>query len=271
MILNAPAKINIGLHILRKRSDGFHDLESLMYPLPFADLIEIRQTEEAGIRFSSSGIHVPGKLEENLCMKACSLFQAFTGQKLNLSIHLHKQIPIGAGLGGGSSNAAAVLRALNSLTGDKLGIDELASLAAQLGSDCPLFIFENAMHASGRGEILKSAALTLRGYYLVLCNPGIMIPTAEAYSRVIPFSDRQSLENELKRTVSEWKDHVVNDFELSIFPIHPEIKRIKRDLYEAGAMYASMSGSGSSVYGIFKSPPGALPALNDSLLWEGSL
>lgn len=273
MILYSPAKINIGLNILAKRPDGFHDLDTLMYPLPFHDMIEIKvlQGKARDIKFTTSGISIPGNEENNLCIQAFSLFNTYAETKLSISVHLHKQIPVGAGLGGGSSNASSVLLGLNQLSPKKLATKELTDLAAQLGSDCPFFIHEKAMLASGRGEILKDTDLDLRGLYLVLCNPGIIIPTASAYNQIKPFNDRPPLENDLSRPIVEWENHIINDFERSVFLLHPEIETLKRNMYHEGALYASMSGSGSSVFGIFKSKPQLPAELLESLMWEASL
>lgn len=273
MILYSPAKINIGLHILAKRPDGFHDLDTLMYPLSYYDIIEIKLQSGSGrkIKLSSSGILIPGDDKNNLCIQAFNLFNTYAGTQFSISMHLHKQIPVGAGLGGGSSNASSVLLGMNQLSPNKLTKKELTDLAAQLGSDCPLFIQEKAMLASGRGEILKNTDFDLNGLYLVLCNPGIIIPTASAYSQIKPFNDRPPLENDLSRPIAEWKNHIINDFERSVFLLHPEIKTIKRSMYHEGALYASMSGSGSSVFGIFNSKPQLPVELLESLVWEASL
>lgn len=273
MILYSPAKINIGLHILEKRPDGFHNLDTMMLPLPFQDIIEIGINSEQGgeLSFTTSGIRIPGKQDNNLCIQAFNLFKAYTGTEQSITMHLHKQIPVGAGLGGGSSNASSVLLGLNQLSGSKLSIKGLSGLAAQLGSDCPLFIYEKAMLASGRGEILKDTDIDLKGLHLVLSNPGIVIPTVDAFNRVSPFNDRPALETDLARPVSEWKDHIINDFEESIFALHPEIETLKRSMLNSGAIYASMSGSGSTVYGIFRSKPELPDELLESLIWQGTL
>lgn len=273
MILFSPAKINIGLHVLRKRSDDFHDLDTLMYPLPFYDMIEIAANTESdtNLMFTASGIQIPGTVESNLCIQAFNLFNSHAGTEVNITMHLYKQIPIGAGLGGGSSNASSMLLGMNNLSDNKFSIKELTDLAAQLGSDCPLFIHKKPMLASGRGEILKDTRVDLCGFHLVLCNPGIMIPTTEAYSRVVPIKDRPPLEENLSMSVSEWEKHIVNDFEASVFALYPEIETLKLSMYQSGALYASMSGSGSSVYGIFRSRPELADDILESLIWEGSL
>ncbi len=273
MILFSPAKINIGLHILEKRQDGFHDLDTLMLPLPFHDIIEIKVStgKNSEQELTTSGIPIPGDLNNNLCVKAFHLFNTYAGNQTNIKMHLYKQIPVGAGLGGGSSNASSMLLGLNQLSGGKLSVNELTDLAAQLGSDCPLFIHEKVMLATGRGDLLEETDLNFSGLYLVLCNPGIVIPTADAYRRVKPFNDRTPLKNDLSRPISEWKDHIINDFEESVFQLHPEIESLKRSMSHAGAIYTSMSGSGSSVYGIFRSRPRLPEELLETLVWQGGL
>jgi 4-diphosphocytidyl-2-C-methyl-D-erythritol kinase len=271
MILYSPAKINIGLHILRKREDNFHDIISLMYPLPFYDIIEIQADfdKEREVSFTNSGIIVPGTADSNLCSKAVQLFVNASGKTAEVKIHLHKLIPFGAGLGGGSSNASAVLTALNSLSGSQLKRDQLIDLAARLGSDCPLFIYDKPMMAYGRGEILEETGVNLNGYYLVLVNPEIVVPTTEAYSKVLPNSSRPPLSETLRTPISQWKNSVSNDFEKSEFHKYPMIEKLKLDLYDNGAIYSSMSGSGSSVYGLYLEQPKIQYELEKLVIWKG--
>ena len=271
MILYSPAKINIGLHIVRKREDNFHDLASLMFPIPFYDIIEIQAEFDTSreVSFTNSGIIVPGSVDSNLCSKAVQLFANASGKTAEVKIHLHKQIPFGAGLGGGSSNASTVLTALNSLSGSQLKRDHLADLAAQLGSDCPFFIYGKPLMAAGRGEILKETGVDLNGYYLVLLNPEIVVPTAEAYSKVVPDSSRPPLSEALRTPISQWKNSVSNDFEKSVFRKHPMIEKLKLKLYNNGAIYASMSGSGSSVYGLYKGQANIPDELKKLVIWMG--
>ncbi|MFC2080167.1 4-(cytidine 5'-diphospho)-2-C-methyl-D-erythritol kinase [Bacteroidota bacterium] len=255
MIILSPAKINIGLQILKKRDDGFHDISTLMYLISLADIIEIKsETQNAGFSFSQTGIKIPGELEANLCYKAWQLFSDEVGQ-VSAKVHLHKIIPMGAGLGGGSSNAAAILKGLNVLHDRPLYNSKLYNLASQLGSDCSLFIKEESSMALGRGEILRASPVDLSGFHLVLLNPGIEVNTAWAYSHVTPDQTRISLDELLSQPMEEWNKIIKNDFEESVFRIHPEIAQLKSELYSSGAIYASMSGSGSSVFGIFKKAP----------------
>ena len=249
MILFPPAKINLGLSILEKRSDGYHELETCMLPIPFYDILEILPANE--FSFLQSGLKIPGASGDNLCEKAFRLLQEKYAIP-NVMIHLRKQIPIGAGLGGGSSDAAYVLSGLNELFQLQLSTEILENLAAELGSDCPFFIKNEAQMARGRGEKLSVINLTLKGYYLILLNPGIHVGTKEAYAGVKPFHKEKSLESLLENPVSAWQELIVNDFETSIFMNHPKIEELKNELLKNGAIYASMSGSGSSVFGIFK-------------------
>ncbi|MCF8363673.1 MAG: 4-(cytidine 5'-diphospho)-2-C-methyl-D-erythritol kinase [Prolixibacteraceae bacterium] len=252
MIVYPNAKINIGLDLLRKREDKFHDLESLFYPIQLCDILEV-QTSDI-FSYSQSGIPIDGDIEYNLVVKAYRLLQK-THKLPEVKIHLHKQIPFGAGLGGGSSDAAFMLSALNDIFELCISKPELKEKAAELGSDCPFFIENSPMLASGRGEILKPFPVTLRGVYLVLVKPDIPVSTAEAYAGISPAIPQNKLENLLLEPVSTWKDNISNSFEKSVFLKHPEIKDIKEKLYTMGAEYAAMSGSGSSVFGLFKHQP----------------
>ncbi len=270
VIYFSPAKINVGLQILGKRNDGFHELSTLMYPLPFRDIIEINPGTDAETAFTmtASGIPVPGSRDEHLCYKAWKLFCEAQGNT-PVRIHLHKRIPLGAGLGGGSSNAATVLKGLNTIKGAPYSDHELEELAAHLGSDCSLFIKNQPALAGGRGEILEETNIRLPGYYLVLLYPGIHINTAAAYREVTPNENRPSLPTLLEFPVESWKEQVTNDFEQTVFKKYPEVGELKSELYTAGAVYASMSGSGSAVYGLFRSKPvpGSIPF--NFITWEG--
>ena len=249
MISFPPAKINLGLSILEKRKDGYHELETCMLPIPFYDILEILPAIE--FSFLQTGLKIPGASGDNLCEKAFRLLQEKYAIP-NVMMHLRKQIPMGAGLGGGPSDAAYVLSGLNELFQLQLSDEILENLAAELGSDCPFFIKNEAQMARGRGEKLTPMNLTLKGYYLVLLNPGIHVGTKEAYAGVTPSYKEKSLEVLLENPISAWQDLIVNDFESSIFVNHPKIAELKNELLKSGAIYASMSGSGSSVFGLFK-------------------
>jgi 4-diphosphocytidyl-2-C-methyl-D-erythritol kinase len=253
MISFPNAKINLGLNILNKRSDGFHDIESCFYPIPWYDSLEILESDQ--FSFNSYGLEIAGEQDSNLCIQAYNLIQADFDIP-PVAIHLIKSMPMGAGLGGGSSDGAFTLNILNELFELKIDIKKLKEYALELGSDCPFFIENKPAIATGRGEHLKIIDLDLKGYHLALHNPGIHISTQEAYSGVVPSHPSNSIESILHQSISDWKDKLFNDFEASIFRNHPGVKLVKDEMYEAGALYSSMTGSGSTVYGIFdKLPP----------------
>ncbi|MFK8046076.1 MAG: 4-(cytidine 5'-diphospho)-2-C-methyl-D-erythritol kinase [Crocinitomicaceae bacterium] len=252
MITYPSAKINIGLNVIEKRIDGYHNIESIFYPIPLVDILEINRAEQ--FSFSTSGLAIPGNSENNLVIKAFKLMQERHGIS-NVKIHLHKQIPMGAGLGGGSSDAAFALSSLNTLFKLQLSTHELEKYAIILGSDCPFFIENTPKYVTGTGQELKKIELNLNGYYLYLINPKIHIGTKEAYSGIEPKKSKEDLTVDIKQNPNKWKLSIKNDFETSVFPAHPNLNQIKRNLYSQGAIYSSMSGSGSTLYGIFKSKP----------------
>ncbi len=249
MIVHPNAKINLGLNIVRKRDDGFHDIETVFYPIPLNDVMEI--TRDKKTSFIASGIDIPSNGGDNLVMKAYSLLkQDFELEELK--VHLLKVIPIGAGLGGGSADAAFMLKALRDYCRLPLSNDQLKTYAAKLGSDCSFFIDNQASYAWGRGELMKPLDLWLKGYHLLLVYPNLHISTAQAYSRVTPKAPPINVQDVVTLPLEEWKDKLTNDFEISAFEIYPELKKLKDDLYAMGATYTCMSGSGSSFFGIFK-------------------
>jgi 4-diphosphocytidyl-2-C-methyl-D-erythritol kinase len=270
MIYVSPAKINLGLQIIERRGDGFHNLRSVMYPIPLCDIIEISQLpgQEIPLSFTQSGISTEVPQEHNLCVKAWKLMAS---ERIlpPVSIHLHKQIPVGAGLGGGSSNASAVLTGLNVLTSSPVPPEELAKLAGQLGSDCPFFLQKDPMMMEGRGDILSSLDVSLKPLYLLILFPEIHISTAGAYAAVSPGMPDLHLRELVRAPLNQWKDQVLNDFEACVFARHPLLASIKLALYEAGAVYASMSGSGSSMYGIFETSPQLPAEIQKYVIWEG--
>ncbi len=250
MVVFPHCKINLGLHVISKREDGYHNIETCFYPVPWTDILEIIPAKE--FSFTSSGLMIPGKDQDNLCIKAYHHLQTHF-DLAPVKIHLHKVLPTGAGLGGGSSDAAFTLRLLNSVFDLKLNPIQLRKFAAQLGSDCSFFVEDKPMLGSGRGEQLVDLPLSLKGLYMVLVKPDIHVSTADAYAGVKPHTPHQTLTDILTLPVAEWKDHLVNDFEKSVFAKYPAIEAIKKEFYDHGALYASMSGSGSSVFGIFLS------------------
>lgn len=251
MILFSNAKINIGLNITEKRSDGFHNIETVFYPIPLCDIIEFVESDTGKPEFINTGIDIGASEENNLILRSLNLIRQ-NYDIPNLKIHLHKQIPVGAGLGGGSSNAAFFLKGLNKKFSLNLSDNELENLSVQLGSDCAFFVKNKPVFASGRGEIFSQIEVDLKGYTFVLVKPNVFVSTKEAYSGIKTFPEGKNLKPFIEYPITEWRNKIINDFEEPVFLKHPEIKRIKNILYDSGAIYASMSGSGSSVYGIFK-------------------
>jgi 4-diphosphocytidyl-2-C-methyl-D-erythritol kinase len=253
MICFPNAKINLGLNIVSKRPDGYHNLETVFYPVPLCDALEIVLAEKDETVFTPSGIVVDGNPQNNLVMKALALLKKDFDLP-HLHIYLQKNIPFGAGLGGGSADAAFMLRLLNDFAKLQLSTEQLEEYAARLGADCPFFIRNQAVFAEGTGNIFSAIKLSLSGYYIVLVKPAIAVSTQEAYSLIIAKKPDESLVDILQLPVKEWKNRLINDFEKSVFARYPAIAQIKSQLYASGAVYASMSGSGSSVFGIFKHP-----------------
>lgn len=267
MISFPPCKINLGLNVVSKRSDGYHDIETCFYPVPWTDALEIVKADQ--FSFTSSGNSIPGDPANNLCIKAYELLR----WDFNLSpvaIHLHKIIPTGAGLGGGSSDGVYLLRLLNQVFDLKLSNEKLKDYALKLGSDCPFFIEDRPMLGSGKGEILTDVSLNLPGNFLVLVKPDVHVSTAEAYAGVMPVRPLITIKEILEKTpTAQWKDHLKNDFEESVFKRHPLIGEIKQKLYQHGAVYASMSGSGSAIFGIFEKPVEIQIEFPDTIYWAG--
>ncbi|MFT3680094.1 MAG: 4-(cytidine 5'-diphospho)-2-C-methyl-D-erythritol kinase [Ferruginibacter sp.] len=262
MLVFPNCKINIGLHILTKRADGFHNLETVFYPVPLKDALEIIHTKDQSTTvFSASGIEVQGKSEDNICLKAYRLLKKDFSQLPAVQIHLHKAIPVGAGLGGGSSDAAFTLSLLNTKFQLGLSQEQLIEYALQLGSDCPFFIKNEPCFASGRGEIFEPVSVSLAGYYLLLVNPGIHINTGWAFTELSKIKNELpagNLKAVVELPVENWKDAVTNHFEAAIVTHYPVIAAIKDQLYNAGAVYTAMSGSGSTLYGLFKKEPSSI-------------
>ncbi|WP_299517142.1 4-(cytidine 5'-diphospho)-2-C-methyl-D-erythritol kinase [Mucilaginibacter sp.] len=252
MIIFPNAKINIGLNITERRPDGYHNLETIFYPVKINDALEIIEADT--LSFESSGLYIPGRMEDNLCVKGYHLLKK-DHDLPPVKIHLHKNIPIGAGLGGGSADAAFFIRLMNEKFDLNLSIDQQLNYARQLGADCAFFIENKPVFAFDKGNEFESIKLDLSGYEIVLVMPDIHISTAEAYSGVKPAMVKQSLLELIYTPITEWKNHIKNDFENNIFKNHVEIRGVKAALYQAGAVYASMSGSGASVFGIFNKTP----------------
>ncbi|MET6997362.1 4-(cytidine 5'-diphospho)-2-C-methyl-D-erythritol kinase [Chitinophaga defluvii] len=262
MIVFPNCKINLGLHITRKRADGFHDLETIFYPLPVTDALEV--ISPGTLQFSRSGIAVPGNDNDNLCLKAYRLLQQDYPTLPPVNIHLHKNIPIGAGLGGGSADAAFMLQLLNNKFQLSIPDEQLITYAAILGSDCPFFIRNTPCYATGRGELLTPITLDLGKYSFLLIHPGIHVNTGWAFSQITPRQPEQALLSSIQQPVTAWKNLIYNDFEEVVAAAHPVLADIKSSMYANGALYAAMSGSGSAMVGIF--PKNKIAGI----LWDAS-
>jgi 4-diphosphocytidyl-2-C-methyl-D-erythritol kinase len=259
MISFPNCKINLGLQVLQKRDDGYHDLQTIFYPVPMCDVLEVTHAPNAQSHTSieSHGLPVPGDEKGNLILKAFDLL----AKELEIKpVHfaLLKNIPMGAGLGGGSSDGAAALLLINKFFGLNLSEQALLDYALKLGSDCPFFILNKPCLGEGRGEKLSPIQLSLNGYWIALIKPPIHVSTALAFKGLNLSKDIQrigSVQTNIQKDILQWKDVLKNDFEESVFALHPELSTIKEVLYQKGAVYASMSGSGATVYGLFKSKP----------------
>lgn len=269
MISFPNSKINLGLHVTGRRQDGYHDIETVFYPLPLFDVLEIihdssystiSPQHQNGADFSTSGLPINGAADKNLCVKAYQLIKRDFPKLPPVHIYLHKAIPIGAGLGGGSADGAFTLQLLDAKFQLKLTTDQLLKYAIQLGSDCPFFIVNRPCFATGRGELLQAVDLNLENYSFVVVNPGIHISTSWAFQQLTPAKPRISIKEAILRPVPEWKDMLTNDFEEAILEHHPELSSVKVSIYKSGAIYASLSGSGSCYYGIY--PKRSVPNLS---------
>ena len=254
MIQFPNAKINLGLNIIEKRTDGFHTIETVLYPVDLFDILEIIVTDESDTTFSSSGLMVPGDISNNLCIKAydllCSVYSLPP-----VKIHLHKVIPIGAGLGGGSSDGAFTIKMLNEMFSLRISETDMEDYARKLGSDCAFFIKNRPVYAYEKGDCFEDFDIDLSKYKIKIVSPGIHINTSEAYRWVDNYKSQTTKTESLKEIIvmplTEWNGLLVNEFEKPVFKINQEVEIIKKKFYMEGALYASMTGSGSSVYGIF--------------------
>ncbi|MDE7345341.1 MAG: 4-(cytidine 5'-diphospho)-2-C-methyl-D-erythritol kinase [Muribaculaceae bacterium] len=275
MIKFINAKLNLGLNIVRKRSDGYHELETLFYPVgrhngtpenpePFCDILEITPSGKTEFVFSGRPVDCP--LEKNLVYKAWHIFKESFPSLPEFRLHLEKHLPDGAGLGGGSADASAVLCMLNELCGSPFDDRQLAAIALKLGADCPFFIYNRPCYAEGVGERLEPADVDLSGWWCLLVKPDLSISTKEAFAGVTPCLPKFSLRETIKLSPEKWQGRMVNDFEGSLFPNHPILEDIKNRMIDSGAVYASMSGSGSTLFGLFRSKEEAGEA---SMAWAG--
>ena len=252
-MINFPnAKINLGLRVIEKRSDGFHSLESVFYPVKLCDALEIIESKNKGAELTISGIEIPGSKNENLCLRAYRLLSE-DHTLPGIHIHLHKVIPTGAGLGGGSSDAAFFIKLMNEKFDLNISWGEMHHYAKQLGSDCSFFVTNRTAFVEGRGDSSEPIDVDLSKFRIGIVHPGIHIETRTAYEGVMPVKPKDSLEKKIiDLPITKWKEHIKNDFETSLFLKYPLIEKVKEQFYSLGAIYASMSGSGSAVYGIFE-------------------
>lgn len=252
MILFPNAKINLGLNVIEKRPDGFHNIETVFYPIQWCDALEIVEGKDKSFDLTITGLSVLGPMEENIIYKAWLGLNSFA-KVPPIRVNLHKVLPMGAGLGGGSSDAAFFLKLANQKFNLGLSLEQLTNIARKLGADCAFFIENKPVFAVGKGDEFSSVNVNLKDYRILVVHPGINSNTKEAYHGVIPNKPLRSVKEIVENEpISNWKNCLVNDFEKSIFKKYPEVEKLKNQLYEAGAIYASMSGSGSAVFGIFK-------------------
>jgi 4-diphosphocytidyl-2-C-methyl-D-erythritol kinase len=268
MLVFPNCKINLGLRITEKRTDGFHNLQSCFYPVAWSDVLEVVPSET--FAFTSSGLLIPGDPAKNLCVRAYELLKA----DYNLppvQMHLLKIVPIGAGLGGGSADAAFALKLLNERFELGLSVTALENYARQLGSDCAFFVQNKPQYCIQKGDVFEDITVDLSGYHIMLVYPNLAISTAEAYASIRPKQPDMPLIQQLQAPTETWRETVYNDFEDSLFPKYPVLKEIKRQLYDSGAIYASMSGSGSTVYGIFNGSVTTPNQFENYSVWKGRL
>ena len=265
MITFPCAKINLGLNIVSKRPDGYHNLETVFYPIPLTDALEIKYMDEKFPSESPCDLKITGNdvdcnEEDNLVIKAYQLLAA-DFQLPRVHAHLVKRIPTQAGLGGGSSDAAYMIRLLDERFRLNIGIPEMERYAAKLGADCAFFITADPSYAEGIGDVpmpVDVPGAGLGGYYLAVVKPSVAVSTRDAYAAIVPKTPAKCCRDIVRQPIETWKDELVNDFEAPIFAMHPELAAIKQSLYDAGAVYAAMSGSGSALFGIFREQPTGL-------------
>ena len=270
MLVFPNAKINLGLRITEKRSDGFHNIETVFVPIPLKEALEFVVRTDGESRFRTEGLQLDSTPEQNLVMKAYRLLKA-DFQLPELDVVLLKNIPFGAGLGGGSADAAFMLKALNDEFKLGLTTEQLKQYAAKIGADCSFFIENKTCYATGKGDQLEHFELDLQGWFIVLVKPDVYVSTPQAYSGVKPKQPTDDLRQLLQQPIESWKETIVNDFEYSIFERFPNIATVKSDLYSLGAVYASMSGSGSSVFGLFREPVDTDSSFGSAYRWASAL
>ncbi|MEG2945552.1 MAG: 4-(cytidine 5'-diphospho)-2-C-methyl-D-erythritol kinase [Bacteroidales bacterium] len=270
MITFPNAKINLGLSVVAKRPDGYHNLETVFYPVGIKDALEVIERPKPGCTLHISGIPVTDNQDDNLVVKAYRKLAERYPLK-GVDIYLHKHIPFGAGMGGGSADAAFMLRLLNDQFELNIPGSELEAIAAELGADCPFFCRNRPVFAAGTGNLFSEVSFSMKGYFLVVVKPEVSVSTKDAFGGIVPckplFAVKEIVET---KPVSEWREYLVNDFERTVFSIYPQLGAIKAKLYEAGAVYASMSGSGSSLFGIFDHEPDVAALFPGCFVWTGA-
>ncbi len=267
MICFPNCKINLGLSVTQKRQDGYHNIESIFYPVKLYDSLEIIISKNK-TNIQTSGIKISG--DSNLCITAYNLLKNDFDLP-PVQIHLHKQIPVGAGLGGGSSDATFTIKLLNKLFSLDFSDEQMKTYANKLGSDCAFFIYNKPAFVYSKGDIFKPAEIDITKYYILIVKPNIHINTAESYSEIITGKQQQSINEIIKKSIHKWKTELYNDFEYNIFKKYPELKIIKEKLYENGAVYASMSGTGSAIYGIFGKKINGKIFKDNYFVWQGGI
>lgn len=274
MLTFPNAKLNLGLYVTERRPDGFHHLESVFLPLPWTDVLEVLPAPagQPETSLTLTGRPIPGDPATNLCQRAYALLKTDFPALPPAQLHLHKIVPIGAGLGGGSADAAFALKAISEVFGLNLAVEALENYARRLGSDCAFFIQNKPVLAVEKGDVFEEIALDLKGTTCVVVYPDLHISTAEAYARIVPQQPAHPLREALAQPIATWRNTVSNDFETALTPAHPVLAEIKQQLYAAGAAYASLSGSGSAVYGFWpEGQPEAMTWPKEFLVWSGVL
>ena len=271
MVIFPKSKINLGLRITGKREDGYHNIETILYPVGLCDALEIVLNFGGNEdHLTVTGINSPDLVKDNLVITAVRKLRELFDLPA-LKIHLHKMIPSGAGLGGGSSDAANTIRLINRFFDLSMDSSEMREIALTIGSDCPFFIDSTPAFATGRGEKLETVEVSLDKMHIVLLNRGISVSTREAYSSCVPGIPAVKLTDAVRRPICEWKETLINDFEKTVFSRYPDIKSLRDGLNETGALFSSMSGSGSTVYGIFSQRPELPESLSKYLIFEGQI
>lgn len=270
MLVFPNCKINLGLYITEKRDDGFHNLNSVFYPVKLIDILEINESEDKKFSFTSYGLGIPGDENTNLCVKAYNLLSK--DYDINpVGIHLYKNIPMGSGLGGGSSDATFTLKILNDIFKLNLSDDLLKHYTDKLGSDCSFFLKNKAVLASERGNVFEDIDLDLSGYHIIIVKPHVHISSADAFRNINPKENRLSLKEIIQSPIESWRNKLSNDFEKTVIAQHPIISSIKDKFYDLGAVYSSMSGSGSAIYGLFSEKINAKHHFSKHYYWQGIL